>query len=283
MKRIRVVGDSVFVAIDENTNISSLTRKNRIRDKNINYICIYTYEHYPNYQFLDSIADKVFLIALVDLFIFTDLDRIVDYFISPTIDITTSSPPARTNTILDDYVAPSRDSFGKVTREQLTEWYSSLEEDSKFDIWNFGNFLGKDLDLLVTKKKGVKSSIRDLNKFMRKLKSSANFKIDSIYCNSDYFHRFYNKDNRIIDENVMIGIVSKDYKSLARKFVKDNMVFFHDAYKWLFFKTVWRAEQVGIITKFSELPGYKEGMHISPHIYNAIFNGYGKIKKFTCS
>ena len=58
-----------FTCITDTTNINNL-------NKDVNQYCIYLYEGKPNYRYLDSIKDKVFIVALVDLTLTNDIGHI---------------------------------------------------------------------------------------------------------------------------------------------------------------------------------------------------------------
>ena len=268
-----------FTCITETTNINHLT-------KDVKHYCIYLYEGNPNYRYLDSIKDKVFIVALVDLTLTNDIGHIPYKFSTNEYHIDLESSKKPLNNILTEYDKPSYlPKQDPVNKSNLKDWFDSnqrLLTSSKFDVYTFGSFLGRDIDLLVTKKEKV--TIKDVSRFLRRLIKSGNAKgitIEPFYCNDiNYFNTFYYEDSSIESKPVLLAwYASSDYPSVGKKRYKDNLCMMYTPWKKLFYESCHKDSVKKLITTYSELESMEGGVHIAPSIYYSVFNRFANLKK----
>jgi hypothetical protein len=268
-----------FTCITDTTNINNL-------NKDVNQYCIYLYEGKPNYRYLDSIKDKVFIVALVDLTLTNDIGHIPYKFSTNEycIDLESSKKPL--NNILTEYDKPSYlPKQDPVNKSNLKDWFDSnqrLLTSSKFDVYTFGSFLGRDIDLLVTKKEKV--TIKDVSRFLRRLIKSGDSKgitIEPFYCNDiNYFNTFYYEDSSIESKPVFLAwYATSDYPSVGKKRYKDNLCMMYTPWKRLFYESCHKDSVKKLITTYSELESMEGGVHIAPSIYYSLFNRFANLKK----
>ena len=267
-----------FTLINSDTNIDLL-------DKDVKHLCIYTYNGYPDLEYLDSIKSKVFIVAVVDIELNEDINQIPQKFKAKAIDIDNPEPFPSYNNFLTKYDKPIYlKNKETVTKDKIKNWYYSnlrLLNSSKFEIQSFGSLLGNDLDLLVTKKSNV--TIKQVSKFLNRLIVSGEahgITVEPFYCNDkDYFETFYYKDNKVEEKPVLMGWYSdENYPAKGRKLYKDKLNLMYYPWKELFFQSCHIDEAKKLITNFSDLEDIEEGVHITPSIYYSIFSRYGNLK-----
>ena len=278
--KIKTLSNSefLFTCINDSTDISTLL-------PDVKHLCIYTYRGYPNLEYLDSIKDKVFIVAIVDTELYSGVNDIPLKFNYDFINVDNPETFSSYNDFLAKYDKPkylhSRD---KVTAEKIKDWYYAnlrLLNSSKFKIQTFGSLLGNDLDLLITKK--TKVSIKEVSKFLNRLIISGKvhgITVEPFFCNDkDYFETFYYEDNKIEEKPVLMGWYSdKDYPAKGKKLYKDKLNLMYYPWKELFFQSCHKDEAKKLITKYTELESIEGGVHISPSIYYSVFSRYGNLK-----
>lgn len=270
-----------FTCINDKTNVDHL-------DKDVKHYCIYTFHSTPNFSYLDSVKDKVFIIALVDTSLpNTDIGHIPLKFSTNIYNVEDAVKRPALNNILTKYSKPIYlEKQNPVTESKLKDWFYSNQRiltSSKFDVYSFGSFLGNDLDLLVTKREKVK--VKQVSKFLKRLIDSGKrlgITVEPFYCNDiNYFNDFYYKDSSVENKPVLMGWYSDiDYPSVGRKIYKDNLCMMYFSWKELFFKSCHKDEAKKLITTYSELDSIEGSVHIAPSIYYSLFNRYANLKKF---
>lgn len=267
-----------LTCIDDSVDVDLLT-------KDTQQYCVYTYKNTPNLKYLDSIKDKVFLVALVDTSVEKNIIPIITKFLASDYDIDKPFTELSYNNIIKKYEKPTYLSKqNKVTKAKLKRWYNQnqhLLNSSTFKVQNFGSFLGGDLDLLITKKK--KTTIKEVSSFLKQLIDSGNklkITIEPFFCNdADYFEEFYYRNNKAENRPVLMGwYADKDYPSQGKKVYKDNLCLMYYPWKELFYQSCHKDEVKKLITSFSELDDDLENVHISPSIYYTVFNRYANLK-----